>query len=214
MDGGSGFGNDDDLPSIRRVPLSWPAGQVDISSPQTLTRHRSASSEGAASRVGGDVECSSANDFDCSRACNASPSRDQLLLPSACSAGTLHLAGVSFTTDEVDAQVMLDEMQHRQYVPANFVSRIPLTGGKKYEPHRCWKDNLDAAGKTQELIYIMSWIVDTEITLLRDTNSPKLGGNVTFGELLKRSVLIEGVRVFMLVWNDRTSVACLRRMAC
>jgi phospholipase D1/2 len=56
--------------------------------------------------------------------------------------------------------------------------------------------------------------VDTEITLLRDTNSPKLGGNVTFGELLKRSVLIEGVRVFMLVWNDRTSVACLRRMAC
>jgi hypothetical protein len=137
VDGGSGFGNDDDLPSIRRVPLSWPAGQVDISSPQTLTRHRSASSEGATSRVGGDVECSSANDFDCSRACNASPSRDQLLLPSACSAGTLQLAGVSFTTDEVDAQVMLDEMQHRQYVPANFVSRIPLTGGKKYEPHRC-----------------------------------------------------------------------------
>jgi hypothetical protein len=67
------------------------------------------------------------------------------------------------------------------------------------------------ADKTQQLVDITDWIVDTEITLLRDNNRPKPGGNVTFGELLKSSVLTEGVRVLMLVWNARTSVGLFKK---
>jgi hypothetical protein len=67
------------------------------------------------------------------------------------------------------------------------------------------------ADKTQQLVDITDWIVDTEITLLRDNNRPKPGGNVTFGELLKSSVLTEGVRMLMLVWNARTSVGLFKK---
>jgi hypothetical protein len=67
------------------------------------------------------------------------------------------------------------------------------------------------ADKTQQLVDITDWIVDTEITLLRDNNRPKPGGNVTFGELLTSSVLTAGVWVLMLVWNARTSVGLFKK---
>ena len=72
MDGG-GCSGDDGLPSARRDPSSSSAGR-DVS-PQAFTGHRSASSEGAASHAGGDVECSSADDSDGGRARSASSSR-------------------------------------------------------------------------------------------------------------------------------------------
>lgn len=50
---------------------------------------------------------------------------------------------------QIDAQAMFDEMQQRQYVWDNFVPRIPFAAGKNYEPHKSWKDNLDATGKAQ-----------------------------------------------------------------
>jgi len=96
------------------------------------------------------------------------------------------------------------------HVPDNFVPRIPLADGKNYEPHRCWEDIFDAISKAQHLIYITGWSVYTEITLVRDTNRPKPGGDVTLGELLKRKAS-EGVRVLMLVWDDRTSVGLLKK---
>ncbi|CAL9061238.1 phospholipase D alpha 1-like [Musa acuminata AAA Group] len=96
------------------------------------------------------------------------------------------------------------------HVPDDFIPRIPLADGKYYEPHRCWEDIFDAISNAQHLIYITGWSVYTEITLLRDNKRPKPGGDVTLGELLKRKAS-EGVRVLMLVWDDRTSVGLLKK---
>ncbi|KDP37092.1 hypothetical protein JCGZ_06148 [Jatropha curcas] len=96
------------------------------------------------------------------------------------------------------------------HVPDKFVPKIPLAGGKYYEPHRCWEDVFDAITNAKHLIYITGWSVYTEITLVRDSRRPKPGGDITLGELLKKKAS-EGVRVLMLVWDDRTSVGLLKK---
>ncbi|KAM0944906.1 putative phospholipase D [Dioscorea sansibarensis] len=96
------------------------------------------------------------------------------------------------------------------HVPDNFIPKIPLADGKYYEPHRCWEDIFDAITNAQHFIYITGWSVYTEITLIRDSKRQKPGGDVTLGELLKRKAS-EGVRVLMLVWDDRTSVGLLKK---
>ncbi|KAK1281825.1 Phospholipase D alpha 1 [Acorus calamus] len=96
------------------------------------------------------------------------------------------------------------------HVPDNFIPKIPLASGKYYEPHRCWEDIFDAISNAQHLIYITGWSVYTEITLVRDLKRQKPGGDVTLGELLKKKAS-EGVRVLMLVWDDRTSVGLLKK---
>lgn len=96
------------------------------------------------------------------------------------------------------------------HVPNDFIPRIPLDGGKTYEPHRCWEDIFDAISNAKHLIYITGWSVYTEIALVRDASRPKDGGNITLGELLKKKAS-EGVRVLMLVWDDRTSVSLLKK---
>ncbi|XP_020096983.1 phospholipase D alpha 1-like [Ananas comosus] len=96
------------------------------------------------------------------------------------------------------------------HVPDKFIPKIPLANGEYYEPHRCWEDIFDAISNAQHLIYITGWSVYTEITLVRDSKRQKPGGDVTLGELLKRKAS-EGVRVLMLVWDDRTSVGLLKK---
>ncbi|GAB4828282.1 Phospholipase D [Ancistrocladus abbreviatus] len=95
------------------------------------------------------------------------------------------------------------------HVPDNFVPKIPLAGGKVYEPHRAWEDVFDAINNAKHLIYVAGWSVYTEIKLVRDPKRPKPGGDTTLGELLKKKA-DEGVRVLMLVWDDRTSVKGLK----
>ncbi|KAF6982928.1 hypothetical protein CFC21_001249 [Triticum aestivum] len=97
------------------------------------------------------------------------------------------------------------------HIPDGFIPRIPLDDGRCYEPHRCWEDIFAAISNAKHLIYITGWSVYTEIALLRDANRPKpAGGGVTLGELLKKKAG-EGVRVLMLVWDDRTSVGVLKK---
>ncbi|KAJ4796875.1 Phospholipase D [Rhynchospora pubera] len=96
------------------------------------------------------------------------------------------------------------------HVPDNFIPKIPLANGSDYEPHRCWEDIFDAISNAQHLIYITGWSVYTEITLIRDSRRQKPGGDITLGELLKKKAS-EGVRVLMLVWDDRTSVGLLKK---
>ncbi|GMP34760.1 hypothetical protein CsSME_00007499 [Camellia sinensis var. sinensis] len=96
------------------------------------------------------------------------------------------------------------------HVPDKFVPKIPLAGGKYYEPHRCWEDVFDAISNAQHFIYITGWSVYTEISLIRDTRRQKPGGDIMLGELLKKKAS-EGVRVLMLVWDDRTSVGLLKK---
>lgn len=96
------------------------------------------------------------------------------------------------------------------HIPDNFIPKIPLAGGKYYEPHRCWEDIFDAISNAKHLIYITGWSVYTEISLVRDARRPKPGGDITIGDLLKKKAS-EGVRVLMLVWDDRTSVGLLKK---
>lgn len=96
------------------------------------------------------------------------------------------------------------------HIPDGFIPKIPLSGGKFYEPHRCWEDIFDAINNAKHLIYITGWSVYTEISLVRDSRRPKPGGDIMLGELLKKKAS-EGVRVCMLVWDDRTSVGLLKK---
>lgn len=95
------------------------------------------------------------------------------------------------------------------HIPDKFIPEIPLAGGKFYEPHRCWEDVFDAISAAKHLIYITGWSVYTKITLIRDLRRQKPGGELTLGELLKKKAS-EGVRVLMLVWDDRTSLKLLK----
>ncbi|CAH9088514.1 unnamed protein product [Cuscuta europaea] len=96
------------------------------------------------------------------------------------------------------------------HIPDKFIPKIPLSGGKHYEPHRCWEDVFDSISNAKHLIYITGWSVYTEISLVRDSRRAKPGGEMMLGELLKKKAS-EGVRVCMLVWDDRTSVGQLKK---
>ncbi|CAL4998843.1 unnamed protein product [Urochloa decumbens] len=94
--GGSG---DDDLPDAGQAPSAGGGA-----SPQPFTRHRSASSEGAASHAGGDnVECSSADDSDGGRErSGGASSRDQWLPSGACNEDTHRSVDISSTIEDME----------------------------------------------------------------------------------------------------------------
>ncbi|KAI4316324.1 hypothetical protein L6164_024314 [Bauhinia variegata] len=79
-----------------------------------------------------------------------------------------------------------------------------LSGRKSYEPARCWEDIFKAIMDAKHFIYITGWSVYTEITLIRDPRRYIPGGNMALGNLLKLKA-DQGVKVLMLVWDDRTS---------
>ncbi|PON89019.1 Phospholipase D [Trema orientale] len=95
------------------------------------------------------------------------------------------------------------------HVPDKISPKITLSGGKYYEPNRCWEDIFDAIYNARHFIYIAGWSVCTRITLIRDVRRQKNGGDITLGELLIKKAR-EGVKVLMLVWDDRTSVKLLK----
>ncbi|KAJ6932420.1 hypothetical protein NC651_007996 [Populus alba x Populus x berolinensis] len=96
------------------------------------------------------------------------------------------------------------------HVPDKFIPKIPLASGEYYNPHRCWEDVFDSITNAKHFIYITGWSVYTEISLVRDSRRPKPGGDITLGELLKKRAS-EGVRVLILIWDDRTSVDLLKK---
>jgi len=80
--------------------------------------------------------------------------------------------------------------------------------GSEYVPPRLWKDTYDAICNAEKLIYIVGWSVDTSKSLLRGEDDPDESLS-NLGELLKRRAE-EGVRVLLMIWNDRTSGALSR----
>ncbi|KAJ7958772.1 Phospholipase D [Quillaja saponaria] len=96
------------------------------------------------------------------------------------------------------------------HVRDDYVPWIPLSEGKYDEHHRCWEDIFDAINDARHLIYITGWSVNTQITLIRDPNRQKPGGQMTLGQLLKQKAN-QGVTVLMLVWDDRTSAKELKK---
>jgi phospholipase D1/2 len=91
------------------------------------------------------------------------------------------------------------------HMAENFLPPIYLSGDQVYQPQRCWEDIFEAINNAQKLIYITGWSVYTEITLCRDPQRPVPGDEgLTIGELLKKKA-DQGVRVNVMVWDDRSS---------
>ncbi|GAV68355.1 PLDc domain-containing protein/PLD_C domain-containing protein [Cephalotus follicularis] len=113
----------------------------------------------------------------------------------------------TFFTQRNGCRVTLYQDAH---IPDNFIPKIVLDRGKYYEPSRCWEDVFDAISNANYLIYIAGWSVYTRITLIRDLRRQKPEGDMILGELLKKKAN-EGVRVLMLVWDDKTSGKLLKK---
>ncbi|KAI3861122.1 hypothetical protein MKX03_003162 [Papaver bracteatum] len=91
------------------------------------------------------------------------------------------------------------------HVPENMLPEIPLDGGKVFRQGQCWEDICHAILEAHHLIYIVGWSVYHRVKIVREPTKPlPNGGELTLGELLKYKSQ-EGVRVMMLIWDDKTS---------
>ncbi|WJX53355.1 phospholipase D [Trifolium repens] len=91
------------------------------------------------------------------------------------------------------------------HVPDGMLPDIELEDGKMYQHSKCWEDICHAILEAHHLIYIIGWSVFHPVKLVREPTKPlPSGGELTLGELLKYKSQ-EGLRVVMLIWDDRTS---------
>ncbi|XP_044499628.1 phospholipase D delta-like [Mangifera indica] len=91
------------------------------------------------------------------------------------------------------------------HVKEGFLPHIKLDGGQVYKQGTCWEDICHAISEAHHLVYIVGWSVFEKIKLIREPTRPlPRGGDLTLGELLKYKSE-EGVRVLLLIWDDKTS---------
>ncbi|KAJ4833057.1 hypothetical protein Tsubulata_001028 [Turnera subulata] len=91
------------------------------------------------------------------------------------------------------------------HVPGSFQPEILLDNGNPYKQNTCWEDICHAILEAHHLIYIVGWSVFHPVKLVRERTRPlPAGGELTLGELLKNKSQ-EGVRVILLIWDDKTS---------
>ncbi|WZZ41285.1 hypothetical protein YC2023_037544 [Brassica napus] len=95
------------------------------------------------------------------------------------------------------------------HVEDGTLPRVDLDGGMQYIHGKCWEDMADAIRQAKNLIYITGWSVYHPVRLVRRNNDPT---NSTLGDLLKEKS--QGVRVLLLVWDDRTSWNFLGHRTC
>ncbi|KAL8218405.1 hypothetical protein R6Q57_021778 [Mikania cordata] len=83
---------------------------------------------------------------------------------------------------------------------------IELDGeGKVFKQRGCWEDICHAILEAHHLVYIIGWSIYDKVKLVREPTKPlRSGWELTLGELLKYKSQ-EGVRVLLLVWDDKTS---------
>ncbi|KAF7069192.1 hypothetical protein CFC21_074856 [Triticum aestivum] len=84
---------------------------------------------------------------------------------------------------------------------------IELDGGATYKHGRCWEDISRAVADAHHLVYVVGWSIHHPVRLVREPAAGAgntTGSAKTLGELLKGKVH-EGVRVVMLIWDDKTS---------
>uniref|UniRef100_A0A0E0IN38 Phospholipase D n=1 Tax=Oryza nivara TaxID=4536 RepID=A0A0E0IN38_ORYNI len=80
-------------------------------------------------------------------------------------------------------------------------------GGKVFDHNACWEDICHAILEAHHMIYIVGWSVYDKVRLVREPSPSRPlpeGGDLNLGELLKFKSQ-EGVRVCLLVWDDKTS---------
>jgi phospholipase D1/2 len=99
-----------------------------------------------------------------------------------------------------DNRVTLYQDAHTPATP--LLTSITLSDGRKYKPTNAWIDIYEALNGARHLIYITGWSVYTRITLVRGAEGGDKGE--TLGELLKAKAK-DGVRVLILVWDERMS---------
>ncbi|XP_065871534.1 phospholipase D delta-like [Euphorbia lathyris] len=91
------------------------------------------------------------------------------------------------------------------HVPEGALPNIVLDNGSSYKHNGCWEDICHSILEAHHLIYVVGWSIYHPIKLVREPTKPlPSGGELTLGELLKYKSQ-EGVRVVMLIWDDKTS---------
>lgn len=91
------------------------------------------------------------------------------------------------------------------HVPKSMMPTIELEGGKVREHGTCWEDICHAILEAHHLVYIVGWSIYHKVKLVREPSRPlPNGGDLILGDLLKYKSQ-EGVRVLLLVWDDKTS---------
>ncbi|GMN49529.1 hypothetical protein TIFTF001_018683 [Ficus carica] len=91
------------------------------------------------------------------------------------------------------------------HVPDNMLPEISLDDGTSLQQSKCWEEMCHAILEAHHLIYIVGWSVYHRVKLVREPTRPlPAGGELSLGELLKYKSQ-EGVRVVLLLWDDKTS---------
>ncbi|XP_042051343.1 phospholipase D delta-like [Salvia splendens] len=91
------------------------------------------------------------------------------------------------------------------HVPDGMLPEIEVEGGQQFEHDKCWEDICHAIMEAHHMVYIVGWSIYHKVRLVREASRPlPHGGELTLGELLKYKSQ-EGVRVLLLVWDDKTS---------
>lgn len=91
------------------------------------------------------------------------------------------------------------------HVPEGMLPKIDMEGGRMFKHERCWEDICHAILEAHHLVYVVGWSIYHKVKLVREPTRPlPSGGKLTLGELLKYKSQ-EGVRVLLLVWDDKTS---------
>ncbi|CAN8320846.1 unnamed protein product [Cochlearia groenlandica] len=83
--------------------------------------------------------------------------------------------------------------------------KIELEDGTFYQHERCWEDICHAILEAHHMVYVVGWSIFHKVKLVRETSRrfPN-GDDLSLGDLLKYKSE-EGVRVLLLVWDDKTS---------
>ncbi|MED6143158.1 hypothetical protein PIB30_003863 [Stylosanthes scabra] len=91
------------------------------------------------------------------------------------------------------------------HVPDGMLPEIPLEDGKVFQQGKCWEEICHAILEAHNLVYIIGWSVYHPVKLVREPSKPLPShGELSLGELLKYKSQ-EGVRVVVLIWDDKTS---------
>ncbi|KAF8084353.1 hypothetical protein N665_0721s0010 [Sinapis alba] len=82
---------------------------------------------------------------------------------------------------------------------------IELEDGVLYQHERCWEDICNSILEAHHMVYVIGWSIFHKVKLVRDhSRTLPSGMDLSLGDLLKYKSQ-EGVRVLLLVWDDRTS---------
>nr|XP_043617437.1 phospholipase D delta-like [Erigeron canadensis] len=76
---------------------------------------------------------------------------------------------------------------------------------QKFKQKGCWEDICHAILEARHLVYVVGWSIFDKVKLVREpTKALPSNGELSLGELLKCKSQ-EGVKVLLLVWDDKTS---------